>query len=172
MNRTISDIIKSPTTWLFCTSFITAIVAFTVKEAIYYPLKSTCVSPVSYYAIENDDHWTRARGVFRTYRESLTEGRIVYIGTITYHNADAPTAHSVHVLREVRFKGTFKNNILRATITGTNRRLGDQSNKEEVAKYIFPHIKTGASYSNMLFLINGVTVATGEESTPSSLCIN
>ncbi len=172
MNRTISDIIKSPTAWLFCAGFIAVTVAFAVKEAVDYPLNSTCVSPLSYYTIANDDDWTLARGVYRTYRESLHEWRMVYVGTINYHNADTPINHSVYVLREVRFEGSIKNNILRSTITGTNRRLGDQSSNEEVGKYVLPDINPGASNSNMLFLINGVAVATGAEATPRSLCIN
>lgn len=172
MNRTILDTIKSPATLLFIGGFAVAMLAFLIKETVFYPLKATCISPVSYYSIDDDENWALARGVYRTYREGLSEGRIVYIGTLTHFEKDTPKAYPIPILREVRFDGALKGNLLRITVTGQNRRLGDQSSEEQVINYVFPHINIGDVYTTALYLLDGKAIASGSEAAPRVMCIN
>lgn len=172
MNRTILDTIKSPATLLFIGGFAVAVLAFFIKETVFYPLKATCISPVSFYSIDHDDNWALTRGVYRTYREGLSEGRIVYIGTLTHFQKDIPKEYPIPILREVRFEGALKGNLLRITVTGQNRRLGDQSSDEQVIKYVFPHIAAGDVYTSALYSLDGKAVATGTEAAPRVMCIN
>lgn len=171
MNRTILGIIKSPTTLLFLGGFVLALLGFFLKEMFFYPVKSTCVAPMSYYAID-EDNWTLARGVYRFYSEGYNKGRTVYIGTINHYKGDLPSQSPIPVLREVRFSSTTEKNIMHSTITSQSRRLGDQSTDAEVTKYVFPHITPGDTSTSSIYLLEGKVLAAGTETVPRVLCIN
>ncbi|HEY3985267.1 hypothetical protein [Cedecea sp.] len=172
MNRTILKTVKSPGVLLFAAGFAVAVLGFAMKEFFFYPVKAVCVAPVSYYSIDEDENWTLTRGVYRFYREGLTHGRTVYIGTISHFVGDLPKQSPIPVLREVRFTGILEKNIMRTTVASQSRRLGDQSTDAEVVKYVFPHITPGETSTSSLYLLNGKVIASGTETVPRILCIN
>ncbi|WP_435952270.1 hypothetical protein [Dryocola sp. BD626] len=171
MNRTILDTIKSPLILFFLGGIAVSLACVFIKEMVVYPMTATCVAPVSYYAID-EDKWTLTRGVYRFYREGISEGRTVYIGTISHFKGDLPSESPIPVLREVRFTGVFDNNTMRTTITSQGRRLGDQSSDEDVKKYVFPHLVPGEVSTSSLYLLEGKVLATGTEATPRVLCLD
>lgn len=148
------------------------LLAGVIRAVVTNPLKDTCITPVSYYAIDGDDDWTVARGVYRNYREGLSRGRAVYVGTITHYQNNEAAGKPIPVLREVQYKGEIMNNLVRLTATGNSRRIGDHSSTEDVTKYVFPYIATGTTSTFSLYLLNGEAMATGTEATPRSLCVN
>lgn len=172
MSRTLLNTAKSTTTLLFCAGFLLTTIGFLMKESVIYPLQAICVAPQAYVEIDDRDNWTMARGIYRFYREGLTQARIVYTGTISHYvNGNAP-AHPIAVLREVTVEKALSGNSLRSTVLEQSRLLGDQSSNADVVNYIFPHIVAGKSHISWLYLLNGVALASGTETTPRTLCIN
>jgi hypothetical protein len=172
VNRSIFGFIKSPALWLFIGGFMLAFLGFLAKAVYTTPLKSQCVSPVSFYVITDDDNVTLTRGVYRSYRDGMNQGRITFIGSISRFIDAKLQAPPMPVQREVQFRGSFSGNLLRMTITGHHRRLGDRSDDKEVTENIFPQINQGETGNTSLYLLDGKVLATGTETVARVACIN
>ena len=172
VNRSTFAFIKSPLTLLFIGGFIVAFGAFVLRSVYNTPLKSQCVAPVSFYAIRDDSHAVVTRGIYRTFRDGINKGRITFIGSIAHYGGTRPETPPVPVQREVRFEGSFTGNLLHMTVTGHNRRLGDQSTDRDVQDYVFPQIGQGDTGTTSLYLLDGKVLATGTETVPRVACIN
>jgi hypothetical protein len=172
VNRFIFAFIKSPLTWLFLGGFIVAFGAYAVHSVYNTPLKSQCVAPVSFYAIRDDNHAVVTRGVYRTYRAGLHQGRITFIGSIAHYGGTKEPEPPTPVQREVTFTGSFSGNLLNMVVTGHNRRLGDQSSDRDVQDFVFPQIGNGDTSSTSLYLLDNKVLATGTETVPRVACIN
>lgn len=172
MSRIILPNVKSSTLLWSGGSFLLVLLFFWVKEVMFYPLKNTCVAPESYYSIDDNNHWTVARGVYHSYREGLSEVRIVYNGTIQHYTSGMPSMRAVTVLREVIIEGHLRQNRLHSTVLEQSRKLGDQSSDQQVLQYVFPHIKPGEKSTTWIYLLNGLAIATGSETTPRTVCVN
>jgi hypothetical protein len=172
VSRIILPNVKSSTLLWSGGSFLLVLLFFWVKEVMFYPLKNTCVAPVSYYSIDDNNHWTVARGVYHSYREGLSEVRTVYNGTIQHYTSGMPSMRAVTVLREVIIEGHLRQNRLHSTVLEQSRKLGDQSSDQQVLQYVFPHIKPGEKSTTWIYLLNGLAIATGSETTPRTVCVN
>ncbi|WP_187497748.1 hypothetical protein [Erwinia aphidicola] len=172
MSRTISPNAKSSIVLWFTGSFLLIVLLFGVKALLAYPVRNTCVAPVSYYSIDDKNHWTAVRGVYHSYREGLTQVRIVYNGTVQHFTSGMPSAPSVTVLREVIIDMRLRQNRLHSKVIEQSRKLGDMSSDQQVLQYVFPHIKPGENSTTWLYMLNGLILATGTEATPRTVCIN
>jgi len=172
VNRSIFAFIKSPLTLLFIGGFVVALGAF-IGRAIYStPLKSQCVAPVSFYAIHDDNHAVLTRGIYRTFRAGLHQGRITFIGSIARFNGSKTPEPAVPVQREVTFEGSFSGNLMHMVVTGHHRRIGDQSTDQDVQDFVFPQIGNGDTSNTSLYLLDGKVLASGTETVPRVACIN
>lgn len=172
VNRSIFGFIKSPALWLFTGGFVLAFVGFFAKAVYTTPLKAQCVSPVSFYAITDNDNVTLTRGIYRSYRDGINQGRITFVGSISRFIDAKRQAPPMLVQREVQFEGSFRGNLLRMTVTGHHRRLGDQSDDKEVTENIFPQINQGGTGNTSLYVLDGKVMATGTETVARVACIN
>lgn len=172
VSRSIFAFIKSPLTLLFVAGFIVAFIGSAIYAWFRTPLASQCISPVSFYAIKDDENVTLTRGIYRTFREGLNEGRITFTGSISHFSDEKPLSPPIPVQREVQFEGAFSGNLLHMTVTGHHRRLGDQSNDKDVTDNIFPQIKNGETGSTSLYLLDGKVLATGTETVARVACID
>ncbi|MFK3660833.1 hypothetical protein ACI2I2_09945 [Scandinavium sp. NPDC088450] len=171
-SRSIFAFIKSPLTMLFLAGFIVAIIGSAVYAWFSTPLTSQCISPVSFYAIKDDENVTLTRGTYRTFREGLNKGRITFTGSIAHFSDDKPRQPPIPVQREVQFEGEFSGNLLHMTVTGHHRRLGDQSSDQDVTDNIFPQISNGETGTTSLYILDGKVLATGTETVARVACID
>ncbi|ADP09822.1 hypothetical protein EJP617_01410 [Erwinia sp. Ejp617] len=172
MNRTLLHTVKSPAVLLFIGGFLLPIAAFLLKEMMFFPLKASCVAPQAWYEISDNKNWTLTRGIYRFYREGLTQRRVIYTGSINHYVNGGRSLHPVAVLREVTLSTTISGNRLHSTVLQQSSRLGDQSSNADVVKYVFPHIVPGETSINAVYLLDGKALAIGSASSARTLCIN
>ncbi|MGU3415895.1 hypothetical protein ACLBW0_19365 [Enterobacteriaceae bacterium C34A] len=172
VNRSIFAFIKSPLTLLFIGGFVAAFGAYALHSIYNTPLKSQCVAPISFYAIQDDTHAVLTRGVYRTYRAGINEGRVTFIGSIAHFGGTKELEPPIPVQREVTFDASFSGNLLHMVVTGQHRRIGDQSSDQDVKDFVFPQIGHGDTSNTFLYLLDGKVLATGTETVPRVACIN
>ncbi|CAX54728.1 conserved uncharacterized protein [Erwinia pyrifoliae Ep1/96] len=139
---------------------------------MFFPLKASCVAPQAWYEISDNKNWTLTRGIYRFYREGLTQRRVIYTGSINHYVNGGRSLHPVAVLREVTLSTTISGNRLHSTVLQQSSRLGDQSSNADVVKYVFPHIVPGETSINAVYLLDGKALAIGSASSARTLCIN
>lgn len=172
MNRTLLNIVKSPITLFFIGGFILPFMVCVLKDMVFYPLKTNCVVPQARYDISDDKNWTLTRGIYRFYRDGLTLRRVVYTGSISHYINGGRQLYPVAVLREITVSSSVSKNQLINTIIHQSSRLGDQSNNDEVVKYVFPHIIPGETSTNRIYLLDGKALAVSGENSAPTLCVN
>lgn len=172
MNRTLLNIVKSPTTLFFIGGLILPFVACALKDIVFNPLKASCVVPQARYDISDENNWTLTRGIYRFYRDGLTRWRVVYTGSISDYINGGRQLHPVAVLREITVSSSASQNRLINTTIQQSSRLGDQSNNNEVAKYVFRHITPGEISTSRMYLLDDKALAVGGENSVPMLCVN
>lgn len=170
-NRSIFGFIKSPVTLLFLGGFIVAAGACLWRTVAMTPVRSICVSPVSFYEIKQDKQVTLTHGVFRTYRDGIARGHVTFTGSISRFRDGKLTAPPVQVNRENHFTGYINGNRVMLTITGHNRRLGDESSNSDVRSYVFPQMEKGETGTSGLYMLDNKVLGTGTETALRLACI-
>ncbi|HBZ14802.1 hypothetical protein ACIP6T_08140 [Pantoea sp. NPDC088449] len=172
VNRSILKFINLPMLLLFIGGFAAAIGGFVIHTMYTSPLKSQCVMPVSFYDIKQGKDVALLRGSYRSYRDSISRGHVTFVGSLSRFSDGQRVGQPVTVNRELRFEGSITHNLLQMTITGHNRRIGDQSSDDDVSTYVFPALHNGESGTTSLYLLDGKVMATGVETVARIACMN
>lgn len=171
-NRSIFAIIKSPFTLLFLGGVVLGLGGMVLYGVYASPWPTTCVAPLSYYSIEDDNNATLARGIYRSYRDDLFNGHSTYIGTISRYKDGRLAARPTAVNREVRYGLGISGKRIQMTVTSQQRKLGDQSSDRDVKDYIFPQIEPGQVETSTAYLLDNKILASGSETVARIACIN
>ena len=170
--HSISAFIKSPLVPIFIIGFALVLGVMLVREWIASPVKMECSYPFSYYDIKSDQDVTLTRGIFRTYRDGISSGHLTFIGSLSHFSEGELTAPPVPLNRELHFALSIQGSNVHMTVKSHGRRLGDQSNDQQVKNYVFPQISGGEVGSSTLYLLQGKVLSTGTETVARTVCVD
>jgi hypothetical protein len=157
---------------LFTFSLLAGFGGMVFYSFYHLPYKSACVAPTSFYAIEDKDNATLARGIYRSYRDDLFSGHTTYIGSLSRFVDGKLTGRPTPIHREVRFDSEIEGKRIHLTVTSQHRKLGDQSTDREVKDYIYPQIGKGEVGTSTIYLLDNKVLASGTESVARIVCTN
>ncbi|TKV07862.1 hypothetical protein FDX19_16805 [Citrobacter sp. wls619] len=172
VNRSIFTSTKSKSAFLLIGGIVVGFGLVALYTLSRTPVKSKCVVPMSFYAIKAENDITLTRGVYRTYRDSLTTGHTTFNGNIREFKNDVLVGKPSPVHRSVNYKMEFSGSMLNMTVLNHTRRLGDSSSDQEVMDYVFPQLSYGESTSTTLYLLENRALASGTEIIARVVCTN